>query len=167
MRELSGIPAAPGYAVGPVHQMRRRVVAVVRRTIPARAVAAERRRFEQAVASAREELTLLRDKLQRELGNDEAGIMDSQLLMLEDELIWDTTLSRIRTQLVNAEAAFAHSIGQIVLQFDGMQEGGLRERIADLRDLEDRVLRLLQGEDAEQVASLCAALAADVERLLA
>jgi phosphotransferase system enzyme I (PtsI) len=150
VRELSGIPAAPGYAVGPVHQMRRRVVAVVRRTIPASAVAAERRRFEQAVASAREELTLLRDKLQRELGNDEAGIMDSQLLMLEDELIWDTTLSRIRTQLVNAEAAFAHSIGQIVLQFDGMQEGALRERIADLRDLEDRVLRLLQGEDAEQ-----------------
>ena len=50
--------------------------------------------------------------LARELGKDEAGIIDSQLLMLEDELIWDTTLSRIRTQLVNAEAAFARSIGE-------------------------------------------------------
>ena len=83
----------------------------------------------------------MRDKLARELGADEAAIIDSQLLMLEDELVWDTTLSRIRTQLVNAESAFARSIGDIALQFDGMQEQALRERIADLRDLEDRVLR--------------------------
>jgi phosphotransferase system enzyme I (PtsI) len=152
VRELSGIPAAPGYAVGPVHQMRRTAVTVTRRAIAPRSVSAERKRFEESVATAREELTALRDKLARELGPDEAAIIDSQLLMLEDELIWDTTHSRIRTQLVNAEAAFAHSIGQIVLQFDGMQEGALRERIADLRDLEDRVLRLLQGDREDTVA---------------
>jgi phosphotransferase system enzyme I (PtsI) len=146
VRELSGIPAAPGYAVGPVRQVRRTVISVDRRTIGPNEVAAERARFEAAVAQARDELTVLRDKLARELGADESAIIDSQLLMLEDELIWDTTLSRIRTQLVNAEAAFARSIGEIVMQMDGLQEETLRERIADLRDLEDRVLRACRGE---------------------
>ena len=141
MRELSGIPAAPGYAVGPVRRVRRVALKVERRSIGSGDVADERKRFEAAVGRARADLTALRDKLARELGGDEAAIIDSQLLMLEDELVWDTTLSRIRTQLVNAESAFARSIGDIAVQFDGMQEQALRERIADLRDLEDRVLR--------------------------
>jgi phosphotransferase system enzyme I (PtsI) len=145
VRELSGIPAAPGYAVGPARQLRRVAIAVERRSIAPAEVTSERERFEAAVARARDELTVLRDKLARELGADEAAIIDSQLLMLEDELVWDTTLSRIRTQLVNAEAAFARSIGDIVMQFDGLGEETLRERIADLRDLEDRVLRGLRG----------------------
>ncbi len=151
MRELNGIPAAPGYAVGPVRQLRRTTITIPRRSIATGDVATERTRFEEAVERARGELTILRDKLARELGADEAAIIDSQLLMLEDELIWDSTLSRIRTQLVNAEAAFARAIGELVMQFDGMQEGALRERIADLRDLEDRVLRSLQGEPKETV----------------
>lgn len=141
MRELHGIPAAPGYALGPVRHLQRVAVRVRRRTISQDEVARERDRFETAVSVARRALTDLRDKLARQLGPDEAAIIDSQLLMLEDELVWDTTLSRIRTQLVNAEAAFARSIGDLVMQFNGLREGPLRERIADLRDLEDRVLR--------------------------
>jgi phosphotransferase system enzyme I (PtsI) len=151
MQELSGIPAAPGYAVGPVRRIRRASVPVVRRSISSDQVSAERERFEQAVGRARLELTGLRDKLARELGPDEAAIIESQLLMLEDELVWDTTLSRIRTQLVNAESAFARSIGDIVVQMGGMQESALRERIADLRDLEDRVLRAFQPTDRPAV----------------
>ena len=152
MNELSGIPAAPGYAVGPVRQLRRVTVAVQRRSIAPGDVAGERERFETAVVRAREELTALREKLARELGADEAAIIDTQLLMLEDELVWDATLSRIRAQLVNGEAAFARSIGDIVMQFSGLQEETLRERIADLRDLEDRVLRAFRGDDDVPVA---------------
>ncbi|MEZ4387705.1 MAG: phosphoenolpyruvate--protein phosphotransferase [Candidatus Krumholzibacteriia bacterium] len=149
MQELSGIPAAPGYAVGPVRRIRRASVTVTRRSISSDEVAGERARFEQAVGRARQELTALRDKLARELGQDEAAIIESQLLMLEDELVWDTTLSRVRTQLVNAESAFARSIGDIVMQMGGMQESALRDRISDLRDLEDRVLRAFLPEGAQ------------------
>lgn len=141
MREFRGIPAAPGYAVGPVCRVEREAVQVVRRSIGSDEVNDERARFEAAVAQARLELTVVRDKLSQELGKDEAAIIDSQLLMLEDELIFDSTLSRIRTRLENAESAFAASIGVLVSQFDGQQEKVLRERIADLRDLEERVLR--------------------------
>jgi phosphotransferase system enzyme I (PtsI) len=154
MRELSGIPAAPGYAVGPVRRVQRDAVQVYRRSIAKDEVPEERARFEAAVGTAREELTVLRDKLTQELGAGEAAIIDSQLLMLEDELIWDSTLSRIRTQLQNAEGAFAHSIGVIVSQLDGLQEKTLRERIADLRDLEERVLRAFDPENRRATLAL-------------
>jgi phosphoenolpyruvate-protein phosphotransferase (PTS system enzyme I) len=156
MQEFSGIPAAPGYAVGPVHLIRRRVINVPRRTITSSQVAAERARFEAAIAKTREELKDLIDKLARELGPQEAEILSSQLLMLEDELVWDATLAHIRTGLVNAEAAFARAVGDIVLQFDGVKEEALRERINDVHDLEGRVLRVLAG--AEPVADFTPAV---------
>ena len=149
MRALSGIPAAPGFAVGPVRHLQRTIVRVERRSIAPAEVAAQRERFEQAVARARQDLGSLRDKLARQLGADEAAIIETQLLMLEDELVWDSTLSRIRSQLVNAEAAFARSIGDLVMQFNGLREESLRERIADLRDLEDRVLRAFDPAPAD------------------
>jgi phosphotransferase system enzyme I (PtsI) len=153
VHELSGIPAAPGYAVGPVRQLRRVAVEVVRRSITTREVATERARFEAAVARALEELTALRDKLARELGNDEAGIIESQVLMLEDELVRDATHSRIRTQLVNAEAAFSRAIGEIATQLGGVEAEALRERLTDLRDLEDRVQRAFGTRPAEDAPS--------------
>ncbi len=145
MREFAGIPAAPGYAVGPVHVIRRRAVNVPRRTITSSEVSAERARFEGAIARTRAELKDLIEKLARELGPQEAEILSSQLLMLEDELVWDATLAHIRTGLVNAEAAFARAVGDIVLQFDGVKDEALRERINDVHDLEGRVLRALAG----------------------
>ncbi len=147
MRVLSGIPAAPGFAVGPVRQLQRVAVVVVRRSITPSEVAAERRRFEAAVDQAHGELTALRDKLARELGSDEAAIIESQLLMLEDELVRDATHSRIRAQLVNAEQAFARAIGEIATQLGGIQTEALRERLTDLHDLEDRVLRAFAAGD--------------------
>lgn len=152
MREWHGIPAAPGYAVGPVRHLHRVIVRVQRRSVTPDEVSQERDRFAAAVDVARRELTSLRDKLARQLGPDEAAIIESQLLMLEDELVWDATLSRIRTQLVNAEAAFARSIGDLVMQFNGIREDSLRERIADLRDLEDRVLRAFAPQETPAAA---------------
>ncbi len=162
MQEFAGIPAAPGYAVGPVHVVRKTVIAVPRRTIRPVEVAAERARFESAVKRAADELKDLIDKLERELGPEEARILSSQLLMLEDEMVWDATLAHIRTGLVNAEAAFARAVGDIVLQFDGVKEEALRERVTDLHDLEHRVLQAFAGNGGDgdvtpEVPSLLAA----------
>jgi len=154
MREFGGIPAASGYAVGPVHVVRKREVSVARRTIRPEEVPSERARFETAVDRARAELEDLVGKLERELGPDEASILASQLLMLEDEMIWDATLAHIRTDLINAEAALSRAVGDIVLQFDGVKDRTLRERIADLHDLEARVLQAFGRGDIEEIRRL-------------
>ena len=147
MRIFTGIAASPGYAVGSVHRVRRQTVVALRRSIVAEEVAGERERFAQAVDCSRLQLTDLVDKLERELGPEEAQILSSQLLMLEDEMIVDATHRHIADRLINAEAAFSGAIADIVVQFHAIQEETFRERITDLRDLERRVL--LAFDDAE------------------
>jgi len=140
MRIHEGIAASPGFAVGSVHPIRKPTVMAVRREISSEEIAGEQERFRTALNRARTELSALVAKLGREMGPEGADILASQLLMLEDEMLVDATVALIGKLMVNAEAAFARAVGDIVLRFHDIQDETFRERINDVRDLEERVL---------------------------
>ncbi len=148
MRTHRGAPASVGYAVGPVHLLRKTRPEVVRRAVPPDGIAGENERFRRAVERARGEIEELTRKVSREIGLPDSEILASQLLILEDELIWDRTRELIAAEGINAEAAFSRAIADIALRMDGERSGYLRDRIADLRDVEDRVLMALAGTSA-------------------
>lgn len=152
MRTLQGIAASPGYAVGPVFRVTRRAPALPQRAIAAGDIDAEIDRFRRAVARARAEIRRLMEKLERELGPEEARILDSHLLILEDELTWDRTIERIRVEGVGAEIAFSRACADIAVQLRDTRDTVFRERVNDLRDVEERVLRALTGEESPAVA---------------
>jgi phosphotransferase system enzyme I (PtsI) len=141
MKTYRGIAASPGFAVGPVHPVRRKTIVPRRRSLEVSAVPAETERFRAAVDRARGEIQELIDHLTTELGPDEAEILSSQLFILEDEMVWDATLAAIRLDLINAEAAFARTVGEVAARFLEIEDETFRERVNDLRDVEQRVLR--------------------------
>ncbi len=146
MRTLRGIAASPGWAVGPLHRILKSPPRPRARGIAAAGAAAECARFKAAVARAKAEIRALMEKLERELGRQEARILDSHLLILEDELTWDRTLERIRDERLDAETAFHRSIADVTMQLREAQDAVFRERVVDLRDVEERVLQALSGE---------------------
>lgn len=141
MRELVGIGASPGYALGPVHTIRLATIVPRRRAVAVKDVPVEIERFRVAVERAREQIRELSDRLSSELGADEGAILASQLLILEDEMVWDATLAVIRLERINAEAAFARTVGDLAARFLEIEDATFRERVNDLRDVEQRVLR--------------------------
>ena len=145
MRVLVGIAASPGYVVSHVHRMVRVKPDVVRRDLSPDDVEAEIRRFDDALETAREQIRALVETLARDLGPEESAIMESHLLILEDELIVEPARDLIRGQRLNAEAAFAEAVGDVIRRFRSLEDGYFQERILDLRDVEDRVLRILTG----------------------
>ena len=152
MEHFQGIPASPGYAVGPVHIVRRPAIVPERRAITDDQVEAEVERFRAAVATARGQIQKLVASLTRELGASDAGILSAQLLMLEDELVWDATLVVIRGELVNAEAGFSRAVNDIAARFVEIEDETFRERVGDLRDVEQRVLRAFGGVGEQRIA---------------
>ena len=110
MKMYQGIAASPGYALGPVYPVARRQIVAPRRAIAADEVSAEIERFRTAVKGARDQIQDLVERLSAELGGTEADILASQLLVLEDELVWDATQAVIRLELINAEAAFSRAM---------------------------------------------------------
>ena len=145
MESYPGIAASPGYAAGPVHTIVHRPIVPKPRTLPEEEIPAEIQRFDHAVAEARSGLQELIDRLASELGPEGSEILASQLLILEDEMVWDATLAVIRSERINAEAAFARTMGELSGRFLEIQDATFRERVNDLRDVEQRVLRAFAG----------------------
>ncbi len=141
MRTLAGIGASPGFALGPIHTIRLATIVPRRRSVSVKDVPAEIERFRVAVDRARDQIRDLSDQLTSELGADEGAILSSQLLILEDEMIWDATLAAIRLERINAEAAFARTVGDLAARFLEIEDATFRDRVNDLRDVEQRVLR--------------------------
>jgi len=108
---------------------------------------AETERFVDAVGTARAELEAEREATAERVGESEAAVFDAHIQFLEDPTIEDAVETSIADGL-DAANAVDDAFGEHIEQFEGM-DGRMAERADDLRDVRDRLLRLLT--DGERV----------------
>jgi phosphotransferase system enzyme I (PtsI) len=146
-RVIKGIAVSPGVAVGPALVVRWEAPPIGERPIGAGGVEAELARLAEAVAHARERIARSRAKAAEHAGEEEARIFDAQLMMLEDKDLISGVERLIRENRFPAERAFQLKM----LEWRGLWSTAgsqmLRERLADLTDVEVLVLSSLLGEE--------------------
>ncbi|WP_254545448.1 phosphoenolpyruvate--protein phosphotransferase [Halomarina pelagica] len=113
---------------------------------------AERERFERARDEAREALRAERDRAAERVGEEEAAVFDAHVQFLDDPQIEAGVEGEIDDGLPAEHAVRAAFAGPIE-QFEGM-DGRMAERADDLRDVRDRLLRLLLGGEGTDLAAL-------------
>jgi phosphotransferase system enzyme I (PtsI) len=144
--KLQGIAASPGIGIGPVYCLRHEEYAVTDAPVAEAEADAEVARFHAALEASRRELSQLRDGIAVELGEAEAGIYDAHLLMVDDPELLRSVERAIRDEGRNAAYAFRRHMSAMAAHFDRIEDEYLRERRADILDIERRVLRhLLHG----------------------
>jgi multiphosphoryl transfer protein len=141
-RELTGMPASPGIAIGPVYQYQETRVNVT--DAPAADPQLEQRRLEQALETAREQLADLYDSLRKRAGAAEAAIFRAHQALLRDpDLAAEVRLRIERGE--NAGWAWQRAIEERVAELRQVADERLAGRAADLHDVGQRVLRVLTG----------------------
>ncbi|EMA08830.1 phosphotransferase system, enzyme I, PtsI [Haloarcula vallismortis] len=108
---------------------------------------AEAQRFADAVDAARDELESEREATTERVGEDEAAVFDAHIQFLEDPTIEEAVKTAVN-EGHPAPTAVDAAFGQHIERFEGM-DGRMAERADDLRDVRDRLLRLLT--DGERV----------------
>ena len=141
-RHLRGIPASPGFVVGPVHVLRWEVPEVPQRIIIDDEVDGEIQRFHAALGKARGRLQAIRERAERQAGEEEAKIFDMQILLLQDAELIGRVESLVRQNL-SAETAFEVTMLEWRHHFTRSTSPLMRERVGDITDLQIRVLSLL------------------------
>ena len=112
----------------------------------------ERERFESAREQADEELQNERERTAEVVGEEEAEIFDAHRQFLSDPQITDAVQDAIDDGQA-AEVAVDGAFADAIEQFEEM--GGLMaERADDLRDLQDRLLRILSGAERIDLSEL-------------
>lgn len=114
---------------------------------------AEVARFEAAKETAIGQLDDLYEKALAEAGEEQAMIFDVHKMMLDDGDYLDAITGLIRSEKVNAEYA-VHTTGeQFAAVFASMDDDYMKARSADVKDISERVIRILAGIGDGSIAS--------------
>jgi len=147
--KITGVPGAPGIAIGAV-----RVVSPVADlyTVPRRAAEnrrAELRAFKRALDQVRQDVRAVADNLRDELSAEDHALFDVYLGILDDSTIGGEVAARIKAGEW-AQGALSQVMIEHIRHFERMEHSYLRERAVDVKDLGTRVLAYLQAEGREE-----------------
>ncbi|OYD97882.1 phosphoenolpyruvate--protein phosphotransferase [Nostoc sp. 'Peltigera membranacea cyanobiont' 210A] len=144
--ELSGIAASPGVAIAPVVHYQPTHIAITEYHVDDPDV--EWQRLQAAINTARQEIQAVFSQASLQIGDAEAAIFDAQLLFLEDPVMLSAAHQRILDNHINAEAAWQAVVDEVATSYRALEDSYLQERVDDVVDVGQRVLRLLAGNAA-------------------
>jgi phosphoenolpyruvate-protein phosphotransferase (PTS system enzyme I) len=144
-----GIAVSAGVCRGKILVLHRARHIIAQREIPDGEITQEVARFEQSLVQTRKQISEVQRRVVQNMGAKEADIFDAHLLMLEDRMLVDEVIKLIREEKANAEYAF-HTVSERYREaLAAVNDEYLRERAADMHDLNGRVLdNLLEVTDA-------------------
>ena len=153
-KTFNGIGASPGIVIGRAYLLDRRKVVVAGQRIEEINVKGEVARFKKAVDVSRAEIEEIRKRFSKDLGKSHRYILDTHIMLLEDKMLVDGTVKRIKDSRLNAEGALRETIDAIVKKFNAIEDEYLRERKHDVEQVGERVLRNLLGRKQESLAEI-------------
>ena len=145
MITVSGKTVCAGVAFGPVFVFSREESTIKRHHVESSE--AEIARFENAREQAISELGMLYDKAIKEVGEANAMIFQIHQMMLDDLDYIESIKNIITDQLINAETAVGQTCDNFVQMFRAMDDTYMRERSADVKDVSERIIKILSGKD--------------------
>ena len=114
---------------------------------------AEIARYVQARDTAMQQLQQLYEKALQEIGETNAAIFEVHQMMLEDDDYNESVENIIRTEQVNAEYAVASTGDNFAQMFVSMDDEYMQGRAADVRDISERMIGILNGAAADGIAA--------------
>lgn len=143
---LQGVGCSPGVVRGKAFVfLQRSVEEIPCYKIEAAEREAEIRRFEKALEDTRLQIAGLAEDVRSRGATAEADIFDAHLLVLDDPAIVGETLKAMSATGLNAEYCFNSTARRYIEFFAGLEDDYLKERVSDIRDVTQRVLKNLLG----------------------
>ncbi|MFH1355205.1 MAG: phosphoenolpyruvate--protein phosphotransferase [Candidatus Omnitrophota bacterium] len=154
MIQLKGIAAAPGIRIGPAHKFGKEEFIVPRNTIREDEISIHIQLFEEALIKTRKEIIELQKRISGEMGQEEAQIFDAHLLVLEDRMLIEEVISRLKKEKLNVACIFSEVLKKYISVFSKIEDEYLKERIVDINDVGRRILRNLLGKERKGLSDL-------------
>jgi len=145
---LHGTPATPGIAMGPAAIME--VYEDFHYIIEERTDDPEgqKKKFREAAEAGRNEIEALRERVQEQLGEDDAGIFNIHLMMLEDQ-----GFNQKVFELIDSGTTALYAVKSVLAgylkSFQDIDDQYLKDRAVDIEDVGRRVIRLLSDQSRD------------------
>ncbi|MFC1667311.1 phosphoenolpyruvate--protein phosphotransferase [Candidatus Omnitrophota bacterium] len=142
---LKGIPASSGIVIGKAFLFDTKRFIVPAKKIRERDIPKEIARFEEALIKTRSEILNIQEKITKEMGSPHAEIFNAHLLVLEDRMLIEEIIDRLKKERKCVEHIFTKVMDKYITVFSKMNDEYLKERISDIDDVGKRILKNLLG----------------------
>ena len=149
---LHGLGVSGGIAIGHAHLVTSASLEVDHYQIPEEFIAKEVKRFDKAVKQVGTELDLLETDIHTthkgDASADMAAFVTVHRMILQDPSFSDAPREIIRRESCNAEWALKLQLDDLLAHFADVQDEYLRERKTDVRQVAERVIAALGGQES-------------------
>ncbi len=149
----TGIPVSHGISFGKAYLLDRSKVCVIKERLEPENVEKEIERFVEAINTSKNQLQEIKNRAAKN-GNKFGIILDTYLLLLEDEVLVTDTIKNIQSNFFNAEYAINLTLQKFTVLFEGMNDDYMKGKKDDLELVVQRILRNLLGHDQESLEEI-------------
>ena len=149
---MKGIGISPGIALGKVFIYKEPEIVLFKKQVED--LNYETERLERAVEEGLSQIENIYDQVLKTLGKREAEIFNAHKMIMKDPEFVGLVERKIKSKRVNAEWAVKEVVDYYIELFKNIEDGYLRERVLDLKDVSKRLLRILLGIETVDLGSL-------------
>ncbi|MDY7034731.1 MAG: phosphoenolpyruvate--protein phosphotransferase [Thermodesulfobacteriota bacterium] len=154
INKLHGIAGSPGIIIGKARLVDRSKTKIIYQyLIRDEQINREVDRFKEALGVTREQIIRLKDRIPDQI-RKHAFILDTHLMIINDSMLSDSTITTILEEKINAEWALKKSVQKIGQLFAQIDDEYIRERIKDVEDVAEMILRNLAGKEQESLSEI-------------
>lgn len=143
MKNLKGIAVSSGIVKAKAFVLKEEKINLKKELI--KNVAQEIKKFDDAIKKAESQILLLKKAAIKKMGEEKAAIFDAHLTILFDPEILDQTKAIIKDDSTNASWALNFVVQKYVEMFSAIQDPYIKERVADIKDVSGRVIKILEN----------------------
>jgi phosphotransferase system enzyme I (PtsI) len=156
--KLQGIAVSPGIVIGEAHLLDRRRIRHIERPVKSENIEHEVQRFLKSINNSKEQLVAIKEKIASNKGTSVSQghlyIIDIHLMFLDDKMLVDETIKKIREKEINAEWALRIVVNKLQKVFENLEDEYFRERKSDVVHIGERILRNLVGKEEENIIEI-------------
>jgi len=138
--------ASKGYAIGKAYVVEKQDLAPDISAIKPEQVDSEISKYDMAVKEA---------TFQVEELITHSDIFDAHLELVKDISLYQGVINRIQTEYQNVQLALDNTAAEFCAIFDAMEDEYMRERSADIKDIRNRLMRILKGVSQTGFDNIC------------
>jgi phosphotransferase system enzyme I (PtsI) len=151
---IKGFPVSPGIVIGKAYHLDRSKTQVFhRKLINKKEVERELNRFRHAVDISKEQIQRFKSNIPEQV-EVYAFVLDTHSMILDDSLLFDSSLQRIQKEKINAGWALEKSVRNIHKLFRDVEDDYIGRRMDDVDSVSERVLRNLAGIETDSLAEI-------------
>ncbi len=142
---FEALGASKGVAIGKVYLFQRDKVEVEEGELTDAQLEAELIRLETAIERSEKELNKIASITEQKIGASYSQIFTAQIMMLHDETLMGIVRNRIIRERKHASVIVSEEIGKYQQILLASNDASFRERVEDIQDLKERIIRNLQS----------------------